>query len=104
MQYALGCSAGEDALAEKLGSCQVKTSGCKREVSSYTSFILQPIQYPSKHSASKERYFDVAATSLRRHDVAGTSKQRYFDAECLLGYSIKEGWSHLSLPVHILCI
>ena len=35
--------------------------------------------------ANKQRRNNVISTSLRRHDVAATSMQRYYDFVCLLG-------------------
>ena len=42
---------------------------------------LEPTENkPSKH----QRHINVGSTSLRRHDVAATSKRRYFYVVCLL--------------------
>ena len=44
----------------------------------YTVLFLIVDSYP----ANTQRHNNVASTSLRRHDVAATSKQRYNDVVC----------------------
>ena len=37
------------------------------------------------YPANTQRRYNIVSTSLRRHDVAATSKQCYYDVVCLLG-------------------
>ena len=73
---------------------------CLLAVESFSCFILLVVLLLygsclaiwSSCPVNTQRHSNVVSTSQRRHDVAATSKQRYYDVMCLLGWWVRESW------------